>query len=297
MLDEIDRGTSRIRRVNLETGQRPVIGEVLRVGRLVGDGRGHIAWRSVIGDRESIVLDPSGGQLIARLPDLRAHLWVDDGILLLKDRAEGFGTHYPGAGSLFVWDGGQTVRPIGSGLIELFDILIPSPGRDSIACICASRTDSAASVDPAIYRVPLDGSPATMLTSWDQPSSTSYPVVAWLDDTSIAVIDRSGLTRVSKDGDRDVLLNTDDLPKLSRGFRGPYRLRDALAVSTKNHEDPDGVGELVVIDDQERIILSQEFPAYNRPYLVVDRGHDRAIIVTDPFLPDEPLKLFVIEYR
>ena len=297
VLDPIDPMTSRIRRIDLESGQRPVIGEVLRVGRLVGDGVGHMAWRTAIGDRESIVLDPADGHEIARLPDLRAHLWVADGMLLLKDLARDFTTDHPAAGSLFVWDGDQKVRPIGSGLIELFDFLVPSPGGDAIACICASTADASASLDPGIYRVPLDGSAATMLMPWDQPIATSYPVVAWLDETSLAVIDRSGLTRVSTNGDRRALLGSDEEPTLTGDLGGPYRLQDVVVVSMNDPKDPDLVGQLVVIDDQQRIIVRQEFPAYNRPYLVVDRARDRAILVTDPFLPDEPLKLFVLEYR
>lgn len=299
VLDEIEFRTSVLRRIDLVSGERRIVGDPLASGRLVADGRGHVAWRNVIGDPETLVLDSADGHVVARIPDVRAVTWANDGTLVLKETAHGFTTDYPDAGYLSAWnvDGGS--RPIGAGLVMLRDAMLPSPASDAIACLCASADAPADGLVPGIYRVPLDGSPATLLMRLDR-APFADPAMTWLDDTSLAIVDGSGLSRVSLDGDRQAIPGAaSDALRLVHGVGRPWRLRDAIAVTigeSRSPADPqEEKGRLIVIDESGGVLVDSSFGSWNDPYMVPNRTNDRAILVSDPNGRGPSLSL--VEYR
>jgi hypothetical protein len=294
VLESDDLKATRIDRVDLETGRRMAIGPAVPVGRLLGDGQSHLAWRTVIGDAETLVLDPKDGHVIADLSGVRANLWLSDGTLVVKGPAGRLAVDYPERGSLSVWRGGPDVQPIGAGLVELVNSIVPSPSTRMLACICAP-VDGRIAV-PGIYIVPLDGSPATFLMRWAPPNPYGIPMIAWIDDASLVIIDRTGLTRASVGGDVQPVggLVNDELVRVGGSGR-LYPVRDSFAVVIYDSRLRQPEGQLLLIDAAGGVLLDQLFASWSMPRLIVDDIHERAILVSDPILSRESLS--VVEYK
>jgi hypothetical protein len=294
VLESDDLKTARIHRIDLGTDRRVPIGPAVPIGRLLGDGHGHLAWRTVIGDAETLVLDPEDGQVIADLSGVRANLWLSDGTLVVKGIAPRFAVDYPDRGPLSVWRGGPIVQPIGAGLVELVNSIVPSPSTRMLACICAPV--GGRNAVPGIYLVPVDGSPAIFLMPWARPNPYGTPMIAWIDDANLVVIDRTGLTRTSIGGDLQPVRGLANDEVVDVGGTGRlYPLRDVLSIVVYNSRLRQPEGQLLLIDAADAVVLDRLLASWSMPRLIVDDAHKRAILVSDPILSQDSLS--VVEYK
>lgn len=294
---EVDQTTGWLVRVDSRDGGREMVGVPMTAGRLVADGRGHVALWTRFGDVATSILDPADGSVLARLDGYHAQVWTNDGGLILKQRPPGLGYSYPDAGTLSIWRPGQPPRSLATDLIQLEDLPVLAPSGDAITCFCISRSVTAEGQAPAVYRVPLDGSPATLLTPWAGGNPHAYPGVAWIDEDSIAVVDRYGVFRVSEGGNPQPMPESPPTqPTPVRRSGRVYHLDGAIIVVTHDSR-LDLEAELSVIDDEGRLRFRRRLHAWNPPYLRIDPVHHRALVVTDPNNPGEPShRLFILEF-
>jgi hypothetical protein len=294
VLREVDRTTKWLVRVDTRDGLREMVGVPIEPGRLVADGRGHVAHRTVGGPTTTTILDPADGTVLARLDGYRAQVWTNDGGLILNQPNSAVSAAYPDNGALSIWRPGQLPQPLASDLVQLEGWPVLAPSGDAFACHCMSTTDGR---DPAIYRVPLDGGPPTMMTRWVKGNPHAFPSVAWIDDRTIAVIDRYGVFRVSTGGDRRPVLES---PAADLVLRGPvgriYHFDGAVIVVTKDPRRSHQEAQLNVIDDEGRLRLRRRLDTWNVPYLRIDPIHHRAVVLTAPYDPGEnPIRLLMLE--
>ena len=174
-------------------GSRTVLGEPLAPGSLIADGHGRVAHQSVVGDLVTSVLDPEDGRVTARLTGYRARTWTNDGALIVRRPDRRLANLEPGAGALFRWQPGEVPRPLAPDLLDVGQVAPLAPSGDALACVCAAASSESDDPERALYRVPMDGSKATRLASWQSQSGSAQPEVAWLSETTLAVIDGDGL--------------------------------------------------------------------------------------------------------
>jgi ribosomal protein L34 len=294
---EVDRTTGWLVRVDPRDGGREMVGVPIEHGRLVADGRGHVAHRSVFGVETTSILDPANGTVLARLEGYRARMWTSDGSLIVARRDRNLGGSYYDAGELSIWRPGQPPRLLGAHLIHVEDELVLGPSGRAFACFCISTSPTAESRDPGLYRVPLDGAPPTILTPWPPGDPRPFGNFAWISDETVAVLDEDGLFGVSSGGNRRPLLQSPlaDLT-LSGHRRRVYHFDGAVIVVTKDTRTANGEAQLSVIDDEGRLRLRRRFYGWNTPGLQIDPIHHRAIVVNEPDDPGEnPLRLFMLE--
>jgi hypothetical protein len=298
-LETVDESTSHLVRIDTQDGSRRVIGGPLPLGHLVGGAPGRVAHRTVIGPLVTTVLDPLDGRVLGRLVGYRARTWTNDGSLIVRKPDPVIQNSHYGAGALFAWRPGEDPRPLAPGLIDFGEVSPLSPSGDAIACVCALA--SASSHDPAraIYRVPIDGSPATELGPWHAGSGSAAPDITWRGPVSLAVIDADGLSRVFVNRKKRTIpgLSASEL-----GFRRPmgrvYVLGDTLVAMIRDGAPPGSGPVLVVVDAHDRIRLERAMDAFNVPSVTVDEGHGRALITADPNYPGEPpQQFFLLEFR
>jgi hypothetical protein len=298
-IEAVEDSTFRLIRLDTFDGSREVLGEPLVPGSLIADGHGRVAHQSVIGDPVTSVLDPMDGHVVARLTGYRARTWTDDGALLVRRPDPQLGNIIPGAGALFIWRPGATPRPLAPDLVDLGEVAPLSPSGEAVACVCAAT--SPAILDPvrALFRVPIDGSKATRLASWRGEHGSGQPDVAWLSETSLAVIDGDGLSRVDTvQGNRTIAgLSASELG-FERTIGRVYALGDTVVAILQDQSPPGWEPLLVVVDGQDRVRLQRVLGATNLPVIAVDRAQNRGVVSTDPQVPGEPpVRFFVLEFR
>lgn len=294
---EVDQDTGWLVRVDSRDGGREMVGVPIAPGRLVADGRGHVAHWTVSGEGITSVLDPADGTVLARLRGFRAQVWTDDGRLIVKQRPPNLGYSHPDAGTLSIWRPGEAPRSLATNLIQMQDRPVLAPSGDAFACSCMSTASRVGAPEPAIWRVPLDGAPPTLVTPWATIYAHAFPSVAWIDDETMAVLDYDGLFRVSMNGHRRPMLDSPPADLILSGRSGRvYHFGDAVIVVSRDPRKADMAAQLVVIGDDGRLRLRRRFDAWNLPSLHVDPVRHRAIVVTDPNDPGaNPLRLFTLE--
>jgi hypothetical protein len=297
VLREVDQATGWLVRVDTRDGEREMVGTPIAAGRLVADGRGHVAHWTRYGEVATSVLDPANGTVVTRLEGFWAQTWTNDGALIVAQRPPNLGYSYPEAGTLSIWRPGQAIRSLATDLFQMHDPPVLAPSGDALACSCMSRDSRAGSPDPAIWRVPLDGAPPTLVTPWATTHAHAFPSVAWIDDETIAVLDYDGLFRVSMNGDRRPMLDSPPADLILSGRSGRvYHFDDAVIVVSRDPRREHMAAQLVVIGDDGRLRLRRRFDAWNLPYLRIDPTHHRAVLVTDPNYPGEkPQRLYIVE--
>jgi hypothetical protein len=152
---------------------------------------------------------------------------------------------------------------------------------------------------PAIYRVPIDGSPPTELAPWHAGSGSAAPDIAWRGPVSLVVIDGDGLSRVFVNRKKRTIPG---LSAAELGFQRPmgrvYVLGDTLVAIIRDGAPPGSGPILVVVDAQDRIRLELVMEAYNVPSMTVDEAHGRGLITADANHPGEPpQEFFLLEFR
>jgi ribosomal protein L34 len=293
---EVDRTTGWLVRVDSRDGGREMVGVPIERGRLVADGRGHVAHQSAFGVQATSILDPANGTVLARLEGYRAEMWTSDGSLIVARRDLNMGGSYYEAAELSIWRPGHAPRLLGAHLIHWEDELLLGPSGRAFACFCISTSPTAQSRDPGLYRVPLDGAPPTILTPWSPGDPRPFGNFAWINDETIAVFDEDGLFGVSSGGNRRPLLQSPlaDLT-LTGHRRRVYHFSGAVIVVTKDRRIANGEAQLSVIDDEGRLRLRHRFYGWSTPALQIDPVHHRAIVVNEPDDPEHPLRLFMLE--
>lgn len=294
---EVDQATGWLVRVDTRDGEREMLGAPIRPGRLIADGRGHVAHWTGYGEVATSILDPADGGVIARIEGYRAQIWTNDGGLIVAQRPPNLGYSYPDAGTLSIWRPGQALRSLATDLIQMHDRPVLAPSGDALACSCMSRVTTVGSPDPAIWRVPLDGAPPTLVMPLATTRAHAFPSVAWIDDETIAVLDYDGLFRVSMNGDRRPLIDSPPADLVLSGRSGRvYHFGGAVIVVSRDPRKEHMAAQLVVIGDDGRLRLRRRFDAWNLPYLQFDPTHHRAVLVTDPNDPGEhPMRLVMLE--
>lgn len=298
-IEAVEDSTFRLVRLDIADGRRQLVGEPLAPGSLIADEHGRVAHQSVIGDLVTSVLDPVDGHVVARLDGYRARTWTDDGALLLRRPNPDLANIHPGAGALFLWRPGEAPRPLAPDLVDLGEVAPLSPSGDAVACVCAATSPPVLDPVRALYRVPVDGTTASRLASWRGEHGSGRPDIAWLSETSLAVIDGDGLSRV------DVALGKRTIAGLSAAELGfertigrVYALGDTVVAILKDQSPPGWDPLLFVVDGQDRIRLQRVLGAMNLPVIAVDRAQNRGVVSTDAQLPGEPpVRLFVLEIR
>jgi hypothetical protein len=298
-IEAVQDSTFRLVRVDTVDGGRQVLGEPLPPGSLIADGHGRVAHQSVIGDPITSILDPTDGHVVARLNGYRARMWTNDGALIIRRPDRRLANLQPDAGALFRWRPGDLPQALASDLVDMGMVAPLSPSGDARACVCADRPSVDAAEVWALYRIPLDGSKATRLAAWHRQDGSSQPDVAWLDETSLAVIDGDGLSRV------DAALGKRPIAGLSASELGygttigrVYALGDVVVAMLQDQSPPGWEPWLFVVDAQDKIRLQQMIGASDLPVIAVDRTQRRGVVSTEPQIPGEPpVRFFVLELR
>jgi hypothetical protein len=301
LLEPVDETTDRLVRLDTGDGRRETIGAPLTKGHLIADGRGRVAHQTVMGPRTITVLDPTDGHALAELAGHRATTWTSDGALIVKRPETSVERYSVDPGWLFLWRPGAEPRPIGAGLVDMGNVSPLSPAGDAITCICTAVPFPP---DPppdgparAIYRLPTDGSAPTTLAPWPTRGGAE-PEIAWIDDTSLAVVGGEGLSRVSASGG---LRPIPGLSAVDLGFQTMYgrvfQIRgETVAVLQDLVGGTDAL--LVVVDDQDRIRLRRSFSG-SLPDLTIDAAGQRGVVLTEFTIPGEPSfwDLYTLEFR
>jgi hypothetical protein len=295
-------GSSTVNLVRMEIagGDRRTLGPRLAQGRLIGDGHGHLAYQSEDGPLMTTVLDPQDGRTVADLPGYRVSSWTVDGALLLTRPEPYLERYYPYGGSLFLWRPGEKPRALGPDVADAGSVAPMSPTGEELACICAVKPfpdPTPNGPERAIYRVPIDGSPPVYLAPWPRHGGAS-PEIAWIDDTTLAVIGDEGFTRVSTAGGSKVVsgLTSSDL-----GFRTAFgRVFELRGSTIAVLQDLVGGVEstLVVVDHDDRVRMRTRFFG-SLPDVSVDHVHERGVVSSEQIRAGEPslLDLSVLEFR
>ncbi len=297
-LRDIGLSRSQVVRISLHDGRYDTLSITLGGGRLVGRGAVDLAGPTAGGSISTTVFDPFTGRQIAAIPDILPLAWIRPGLLIGKAAgAEPLRSGLPPA-SLVAWTVRDGARPIGPGLVIARDEITGAASGDAVACIC-NRTDTGAGQPPlGIYRVPVDGSPATLLADVVRGDANADPIVSWLDDGSFVFLDGAGLHRVMPDGqNKGIPVNPDDLP--AKGYSGrAYRLGDAVAVATQLGSGPTGQARLTLLGLNGEVQLRQTFPSWNGVGLFNDPARPQALVITDPQAADAPpQRYFVLSHH
>jgi len=298
-LEAAQDSTFRLVRLDTVSGSRTVLGGPLEAGSLIADGRGRVAHQSVVGELVISVLDLADGHVTARLNGYRARTWTSDGALIVRRPDRRLANIHPEAGALFRWQPGDLPRALATDLVDMGQVAPLSPSGDALACVCASRPSVSADPLSALYRVPMDGSKATRLAAWHSQGGSGQPDVAWLSETSLAVIDGDGLSRVDPgEGKRTI----SGLSAAELGFIRPlgrvYALGDVVVAILQEGAPPGSDPELVVVDGQDRILLHRFLDGANAPVIAVDGAQGRGVVSTEPQLPGAPpIGFFVLQFR
>jgi RNase P/RNase MRP subunit p29 len=287
-------------RMEIAGGDRRTLSGPLAPGRLVGDGRGHLAYQSDDGPLTTTVLDPQDGHTVADLDGYRMSSWTVDGALLLTRPEPRVERYYPNGGPMFLWRPGEQPRALGAELANAGTVAPMSPTGDELACICVVKPfpePTPNGPERAIYRVPIDGSPPVYLVPWPRHGGAS-PEIAWIDATTLAVIADDGLTHISTAGGSKVVsgLSASDL-----GFRTAFgRVFELRGSTVAVLQDLVGGVEstLVVVDREDRIRMRTRFFGW-LPDVSVDHVHDRGVVSSEQIRDGEPslLDLTVVEFR
>lgn len=289
-------GRSELVTLDLSNGLSNVFGMPTGTSTLVGRGALDLAATTVAAALVTTIVDPIDGRIIATLPDVRAVAWARPGTLILKtverDPARGAIGFRPG--ELEAWSAGDGLRSIATGLIDVRDVIDPSPSGDAFLCVCR-RAQAARQEPDGIYRVSVDGSRAERLADVT-PRPNVDPVPSWLSESIAVFLDGSGLHRLELGANAETLdgLGLGELPQ--PGYTGrAYALSGRVVVSVQVGSGPTGQGRLTARGQRGEIEFSQTFPAWNGVGLVVDPSHDQALVVSDPQLPNaSPNRFYVL---
>jgi hypothetical protein len=298
-IEAVQDSTFRLVRLDTVDGSRQVLGEPLAAGSLIADGHGRVAHQSVVGDPVTSILDPVDGHVTARLNGYLARTWTNDGALIIRRPDRRLANLQPGAGALFRWQPGDLPQPLASDLVDMGQVAPLSPSGDAVACVCASRPSVTADPVFALYRIPMDGSKATRLAAWHRQEGSDQPDVAWLSESSLAVIDGDGLSRVDVAGGKRTIagLSASELG-FERTVGRVYALGDMVVAILQDQAPPGWEPWLFVVDGQDRIRLQRVIEATNLPVIAVDRAQNRGVVSTEPQIRGEPpVRFFVLEFR
>jgi hypothetical protein len=287
-------------RMEIAGGDRRTLGPALAQGRLIGDGRGHLAYQSEDAPLMTTVLDPHDGHTVADLAGYRMSSWTRDGALLLTRPEPYLERYYPYGGSLFLWRPGEKPRALGPDIADAGSVAPMSPTGEELACICTVKPfpePTPNGPERAIYRVPIDGSRPVYLAPWPRHGGAS-PEIAWIDDTTLAVISDEGLMHVSTAGGSKAVsgLGSSDL-----GFRTAFgRVFELQGSTVAVLEDLVGGVEstLVVVDHEDRVRMRTRFVGW-LPDVSIDHVHERGVVSSEQIRDGAPsmLDLSILEFR
>ena len=296
ILEYASPSTYRLFRMATSDGRRHMIGEPLPYGFLMADRLGNVALRNAEGPLTTRILDAGDGRILAKLDGFRPVRWTDHGSLILGRLRAPLVEGGLASEELFEWAPGQPTRRLGEDLLDAGSgTAVPASGG-AIACVCVPESALVAGGDPAIYLVPLDGSKATRMASRSIPEDSS-PEMALLDETSLAVIDESGVSLVT------VAAGRTTYPSLSAADLGftkvvgrVYPMRGGFLAMLRDGADDTGDTLLVVADAQERITLRRWLHTRSLTDIAIDPSHGRVVISGDPQHAFGPkTELFVLE--
>lgn len=223
--------SSHVDRIIVSTGRAMTIVPNLGSVRLVGRGVVDLA-ASGVSNLETTIIDPFDGRKIAYVPGIRALGWLRPGVLIGETSTFEIPPGLPPQ-ALIVWTLRDGARAIGPGLKQAYEVFAYSPTGDALACVCAAADAPPGNPPRGVYRVPVDGSPATRLAMVATGSFNGEPAVSWFDDGSIVFLDGAGLHRIGPDGTNTTIpVDPGDLPR--RGLPGrAFRFGNAIAVGSQ----------------------------------------------------------------
>lgn len=277
-------GIDEIRSVDVATGSSRIFRAEPRTIDLVGGGNVDLAATSNGARLTTTVLDPRTGRVIATLPDVRAIAWARQGLLVVKAHDvehQSLGT-LPGA--MMSWSRANGLRPIGDGLLDVWDVFAIAASGDALACVCRP-TNGPATEPNGIYRVPLDGSASVRLAAVASRSSIE-PVPSWLNDSTLVFMDGEG-PHIVQEGQPPAAFPgfaATDLPAPRHAARASA-LAGRIVVVAQDGSGPTGTSRLIIRDLSGRLELNRSYQTWNLPYLNVDPRHAQAILMIDPQLP------------
>lgn len=294
-VEDIGQLRSRIGRLDLRTGRYDAITPPLEsFVKLVGRGVLDLAATSVVGAIEATILDPVDGRLIAHLPGILAIDWIRPGMLIGQTAGAAIPALDVPPGSLVVWTLRDGLRPIGPELVEAVDLGAIASIGDAIACVCKDAGAGNTAAPSGMYRVPIDGSPATRLADIATGSFNSDPVPRRFDDGSLVYLDSAGLHRIGADGvNTMVTVDPGDLP--SKGYFGRvYRFGNAIVLASQLGSTATGQAKLTVMSSTGEVGYRQTLPSWNGVGLILDPSRPKALVYTDPQRPDRPPQSFFV---
>jgi len=292
---DVGLGRAQIHKLDLHGSRSATLPIMVGSGRLVG--RGVVDLAAPTADTTTIsttVFDPIDGRQIRTIAGVRPIAWIRSGLLIGKtiDR------DHPGIGdqpgSLVAWTADGGVRSIGPHLLDVRDMIAASPEASAIACVCVRDDRGEAKPPEGIYRVPIDGSSPTRLADVATGSINSDPVPRWFDDGSLVYLDGAGLHRIGPDGEHaTVPVDAGDLP--SKGYNGRlYGLGNAIVLASQVRSADTGEGKLTVMNPTGEVGYRQSFPSWNGLGLILAPGRPKALVFTDPHLPNQPPQRFFV---
>jgi hypothetical protein len=204
MLEQTGSATGQLVLISVPSGERRVVGPIevggpmppdgpYSLGRLVADGRGHLAHQRLDDPVKSAVVDPETGANVAKVGG-RPLLWTPDGSLVVKVPIEDLvlANAFYRVGTLAVWTQERGTTPLAAGYVEVTDQPSLSPDGSNLACICVPIDALPTRASEALLVVPLDGSSPEVLNT---AGPFGFQGPAWVDDHSVAAVDDSGLQR------------------------------------------------------------------------------------------------------
>jgi hypothetical protein len=223
--------SSHVDRMTVSTGRARTIVPNLGSVRLVGRGVVDVA-ASGVSNLETTIIDPIDGRKIAYVPGIRALDWLRPGVLIGETSTFEIPPGLPPQ-SLLVWTLRDGARAIGPGLKKAYDVFAYSPTGDAIACVCTAADAPPGNPPQGIYRVPIDGSPATRRAMVTAGSFNGEPLMSWFDDGSIVFMDGAGLHRIGPDGANTTIpVDPGDLPGMKLHGRA-FRFGNAIALASQ----------------------------------------------------------------
>jgi hypothetical protein len=298
VLEYADESTYRLFRVDIDDGHRQMIGGPLAPGVLIADGRGGVALRSRNPPVTTTILDPTDGHVVTELVGYRPVRWTNDGALILgqpQPRLEG---NDVASDRLFYWRPSAEPKPIGPDLLDVGVDAPVAPSGDVVACVCVRDPAQSGVATSQIYQVPIDGSPGTILAPW-KTSGSSGVEMAWLDESSLAVVDHDGFSLVSVSGGRRLVPG---LASAEMGFAQTigrvYPLRGGALAFMRDQTYDEGDSLIVVIDANGGIAMRRHWLAHDLTDIAVDQVHERAVVSGDPQFAFGPqTELFLLESK
>jgi hypothetical protein len=296
---DIGAGRSQIRRVDLAGSgvTNTMLPPILETAKLVGGRTGDLAATTNVGSIWTTIVDPESGRVVAELRDVRAIGWAGRGVLVLKTVELGAAHGGSSPGHLRAWTATGGLRPIGGDLIDVWDVVSPSPSGDAIACVCVAPADPSDALG-TIQLVPLDGSPPKKLASIAAGPFQTDPLAHWLDDDSLEFLDGAGLHGVRRDGSAIAIPAVDaaDLPAEQLYGRSGV-LGGGILITAQEKEDGDeGLGRLSLRNLDGTILFAATLSSVNPIFFAIDPSGLRALVVADPQAPGgPPIRAYVLE--